>query len=763
MDDGRATEGISPWWRHGAILVMIAGFTILSIVTVETYGNAPPIPARVVDAAGTTLFTRADILHGQEVFLKYALMEHGTLWGHGAYLGPDYSAEYLHRLAEIARDTQAEARYGKSYAALAGGPAAEVAAQVRVELKANRYDPTSDSLRFSPGETAAFATQQREWRAYFDGTVPPPGLPSAYIHRPDELAALAAYFAWATWATVADRPGKDYSYTNNWPYEPLVGNLPTASTFLWSALSVITLLGALGFVLFAFGKFDFLGWKGEAEPGHAHDRRLLGWRPTASQEASSLFLAVVAVLFLLQTLAGGALAHYRVEPGGFYGFDLSRWLPYNLLRTWHLQLAIFWIATAWVAGGLFLAPLVGGGDPPGQRAGVFVLLAALAVVVAGSLLGEALGIRDRLGSLWFWLGHQGSEYLDLGRLWQCLLAVGLVFWLFLMFRALRPAMRRPGEGGLAALFLYSAVAIPLFYLPALFYGPDTNFTVIDNWRFWIIHLWVEGFFELFATTLVAVMFFQMGLVNATTATRLVYLDAILYLGAGIVGTGHHWYFTGQGTLNMGLAACFSAMEVVPLTLLTLDAWDFVSLRNRQCPECGQAFAARQRWAIYFLMAVGFWNFVGAGVFGFLINLPIVSYFEVGTLLTSNHGHTAMFGVFGMLALAVLVFCLRALLDDARWRRVEPLVGVGFWGLNGGLALMVVLDLFPGGVLQLWDVLTHGYWHARRLPFLMTGTFHALEWARIVADSAFLVFGVVPIVAATLRAVAGGIATAGSRV
>jgi len=187
------------------------------------------------------------------------------------------------------------------------------------------------------------------------------------------------------------------------------------------------------------------------------------------------------------------------------------------------------------------------------------------------------------------------------------------------------------------------------------------------------------------------MFFQMGLVAARTATRIVYLDAILYLGAGIVGTGHHWYFTGQGTLNMGLAACFSAMEVVPLTLLTLDAWDFVSLQDRRCAECGHAFAARQTWAIYFLMAVGFWNFVGAGIFGFLINLPIVSYFEVGTLLTSNHGHTAMFGVFGMLALAVVVFCLRAFADDGRWQRVEGLIRTGFWGLNVGLGLMVLLD------------------------------------------------------------------------
>jgi len=758
MEDGLMTNerpdtaSLSPWWRHSAILVMIAGFTILSIVTAKTYDNAPPIPARVVDDGGGTIFTRDDVLRGQEVFFKYGLMEHGTLWGHGAYLGPDYSAEYLHRLAEIARDTLARQQYGTSYPALEHGPAAEIAEQVQRTLKTNRYDQRSDTLRFSPGEVVAFETQRGEWSNYFSGKNPAPGLPSAYIKHPEELASLAAYFAWASWATVADRPGKDYSYTNNWPYEPMAGNVPSASTYLWSALSLITLLGGLGVVLLAFGRFNFLGWKGEGDPTHAHDNRMLAWSITPSQRATGLLLVVVAVLFLLQAFAGGALAHYRVEPGGFYGFDLSRWLPYNLLRTWHLQLAIFWIATAWVAGGLFLAPLVGRYEPPGQRLGVLVLLGALATVVFGSLFGEYLGINDALGNLWFWFGHQGSEYLDLGRFWQFGLAIGLVFWLVLMFRGLRPAMQRPGEGDLPSLFLYGAVAIPLFYLPALFYGPHTNFAVIDNWRFWIIHLWVEGFFELFATVLVAVMFFQLGLVSTRTATRLVYLDAILYLGGGIVGIGHHWYFTGQGTLNMGLAACFSAMEVVPLTLLTLDAWDFVSLPNRQCAECGYAVAARQKWAIYFLMAVGFWNFVGAGVFGFLINLPIVSYFEIGTLLTSNHGHTAMFGVFGMLALAVLVFCLRALVEDDRWRRVEPLVRTGFWGLNAGLALMVLLDLFPGGVLQLWDSLTSGYWHARRLAYLMTGTFHALEWARIAADGVFLVFGVVPIVLATFRSV-----------
>ncbi len=750
-DTSGGAASLSPWWRHSAILVMIAGFSVLSFLTVITYSNAPPVPEKAVDTAGNVVFTGADIQKGQEVFFKHGLMEHGTLWGHGAYLGPDYSAEYLHRLSEVTRDTIALEKYGRLFAEISPDDQSAVSAGVTRVLKENRYRPASRTLLLTPGEVSAYHIQATEWNSYFTNQDAPPGLPVNYIKDPAELKALTAYFAWAAWAASAARPGKDYSYTNNWPYEPMAGNRPSTEAYVWSALSLITLLGGLGVILFAVGKFDYLGWRGEG----GHDTHIAHSAPapltlTPSQWATGWFFGIVALLFLAQALLGGLIAHYRVEPGAFYGIGIARFLPYTLARTWHLQLAIFWIATAWVGGGLFLAPWVGGREPRGQKTGVYVLLGALVAVVVGSLAGECLGINGKLGQLWFWLGHQGSEYLDLGRFWQFLLAAGLVFWLVLMFRALRPAIQNPGKRELSSLFLYAAVAIPFFYLPALFYGPHTNFAVIDNWRFWIIHLWVEGFFELFATVLVAIMFHQMGVVSAKTATRLIYLDAILYLGGGIVGTGHHWYFTGQGTLNMGLAACFSAMEVVPLTLLTLDAWDFIKLKNAQCSKCGHDLANGQKWAIYFLMAVGVWNFVGAGIFGFLINLPIVSYFEIGTALTPNHGHAALFGVFGMLALAVLVFCLRAMQSDAVWKDTEKFIRLGFWGANIGLALMILLDLFPGGVIQLWDSISHGYWHARRLTFLMGGLYHKLEWARMAGDMTFILFGAVPIALGALR-------------
>jgi nitric oxide reductase subunit B len=495
------------------------------------------------------------------------------------------------------------------------------------------------------------------------------------------------------------------------------------------------------------GKFGYLGWKGEGDTAHVTHCAPAALTLTPSQWATGWFFAVVALLFLAQSFLGGALAHYRVEPGGFYGFDIARFLPYTLARTWHLQLAIFWIATAYIAGGLFLAPAVGGREPAGQATGAHLLFGALVFVAVGSLLGEWLGLNQLLGGLWFWFGHQGWEYLELGRAWQVLLAAGLLFWLVLLFRGIAPARRDPESREIASLFLYAAIAIPLFYLPAMFFGPRGHFSVVDTWRFWIIHLWVEGFFELFVTVMVAVIFYKLSIVSHLTAARVVYLDAILYLGSGIIGTGHHWYWTGQSHITMALAALFSALEVVPLTLLTLDAWDFIRVGRTTCDACGKAVAIPHKWTFAFLIAVGVWNFVGAGVFGFLINLPIVSYYEVGTILTPNHGHAAMMGVFGMLAMALMVFALRQVSSDAHWGRVERLVRISFWGLNGGLALMVVTSLFPGGVLQLWDVLEHGYWHARSPAFSGQGLLLILEWVRLPADAIFIGVGVVPAVLA----------------
>jgi nitric oxide reductase subunit B len=728
-------EQLSPRWRYAVIITFALGLSVLILLTFTAYRNAPPIPERVVDTAGSVLLTGTDVRKGQEVFLEYGLMDNGTIWGHGGYLGPDFSAGVLHDWALALAQQGARNRYSKDYSGLTEQERGAIDAEVAQLLKVNRYDPRTGVLTVLPAGADTFQAEIARWKEYFRDPRGNGGLPANLITDPQQLHDLTAFFTWAAWASVAERPGTGHSYTNNFPYDRLAGNYPPSAALLWTAISFIFLLAGTAIVLLAFGKFDYLGWHGTPMAREA-------WVLSGSQKAALKYMTVAAFVLLGQTFFGAGIAHYRADPGTFYGMDLSKFLPSNLLRTWHLQSAIFWIATSYVAGALFVAELLGRTSPRGQRRGIDVLFGALALVIVGSMLGEWAGLVQWLPRSWFWFGDQGWEYLEIGRFWQLLLAIGLMFWFFLIWRAVAPARRDPQTRGFANFFLIAAFAIPLFYLPALFFGSQTNYTIVDAWRFWIIHLWVEGFFEFFVTVIVAVIFYEMGLVQRLTALRAIYLDAILYFGGGLIGTGHHWYWTGQTELNMAVSGTFSALEVVPLTLITLDAWDFVRVTRGR-----EAVVDRHRWTFYFLMAVGFWNFVGAGVFGFLINTPIVSYYEVGTILTPNHGHASMMGVFGMLGAGLMVFVLRETVADDVWARLWRWVRVAFWGLNVGLAMMVVFSLFPGGIMQVRDVIEHGYWHARGLEYTASSLARTLEWLRMPGDLVFMFAGALPLAVA----------------
>ena len=580
-------EQLSPWWGRAVAFTFVMGFAVLILLTFKAYQNAPPVAGHVVDATGALVYTGDDVRHGQEVFLKHGLMDNGTIWGHGAYLGPDFGAAVLHDWATDLAHRTAQTRFSKSYADLDAGERAAVDGEVGALLKANRYDASTDTLTLLPAAVDTFHNEIDVWKKYFEHPVNNGGLPVRAVSDPQELHDLTAFFTWAAWSSVAQRPGTTHSYTNNFPYDPLAGNHASGAALLWSAISFIALLGGTAIVLLAFGKFDYLGWHGMPS---SRER----WTLSAAQSATLKFMAVAVLLFLTQTLVGGGVAHYRAEPGSFYGLDLSAIFPSNLLRAWHLQTAIFWIATSYVAGALFVAELLGGVSPRRQALGVHVLFAAIVVVAVGSLLGEWASLMGWLPKSWFWIGDQGWEYLEIGRFWQMLLAVGLLFWFFLVWRAVAPARRDPVKRGFANFFLIAAFAIPLFYLPALFFGSQTNYTIVDAWRFWIIHLWVEGFFEFFVTVIVAIIFYEMGLVKRISALRTIYLDAILYFGGGLIGTGHHWYWTGQTELNLAVSAVFSALEVVPLTLITLDAWDFVKVTRGD-----EAIVKRHCWTFYF--------------------------------------------------------------------------------------------------------------------------------------------------------------------
>ncbi|HWO40198.1 MAG TPA: cbb3-type cytochrome c oxidase subunit I, partial [Candidatus Eisenbacteria bacterium] len=663
------------------------------------------------------------------VFQRYGLMQYGSVYGHGAYLGPDFTAEYLHHSAAF------------MVSAYSSEPAGRLSARERVaaELHHNTYDAGENRLAWSEARAKAHRKMIEYYRGVFSSDRTRGGAQPEWISDPEEIRKLTAFFAWTAWTAAANRPGYGYSYTNNWPPEPLAGNFITADAITWSVISIIGLLGGTGLILYFFGRYDWLGWRDDTS--HPIQFRSVEEVPvTPAQRAVVWFLLVSSLLFVLQTLTGGLIAHYRAEPEGFFGLNVSSLLPFNIMRTWHVQLAIFWVSASYLATGIFIVPLIAGRERRGQNALTLALLIAVAIVVFGSLAGEYAGARGWLGEgLWFWLGHQGWEYLDLGRLWQILLIIGLFLWVFIIFRGLSGTLGERHFGNMPWMLFYAALAIPAFYAVGLLASPHEGFVVNDFWRFWVVHLWVEDFLELFTTVVVAYMFVLLGAVREATALRVIYLDIILYSLGGVIGTMHHLYFSGTPVAHMALGATFSALEVIPLLLLTLEAWSFIKTGEQKTLERYHL----HRWAVWFLVSVGVWNFLGAGVFGFLINLPVVSYYEIGTALTANHGHTAMMGVYGMLAVGLLLFCLRYLTRADRWS--DRAARISFWSLNIGLAWMAFVNLFPLGILQLYYAVETGYWYARSLDFLNVKAVNLLEWSRLPGDALFIVGGALPLV------------------
>jgi len=715
-------------------MVITASFLVLGYYGREIYHLAPPLPARVLTPDGSVLFTARDIKDGQNVWQSMGGQEVGTVWGHGAYVAPDWTADWLHRECVWLLDHWAVQSGGKTYDQLDPETQAALRERLKIEIRSNTYNPASGDLVVSQTRAEAIRAVGAHYTALFGDDPALQKLRKAYaiptdsIKTPERRQLISAFFFWAAWACGTDRPGGQVTYTQNWPPESLIDNRPTGSIVVWSVISFVVLLAGVGAMVWYFAAQRH--HDGEEAQEAPESDPLLALKATPSMRAVLKYFWVVAALIVVQVGLGAIAAHYGVEGDGFYGIPLSKWLPYSVARTWHTQLGIFWIATAWLATGLFVAPAVSGYEPRGQRLGVNFLFICLLIIVVGSLAGEWMGEMQRLGlSANFWFGEQGYEYVDLGRFWQIFLLIGLFLWLFLMGRALWPALRDPGPNRhLLALFLIASAAIALFYGAGLMWQRQTNLAVAEYWRWWVVHLWVEGFFEVFATVVIAFLFTRMGLLRIATATASVIFSTVIFLSGGILGTFHHLYFTGTPTAVLALGATFSALEIVPLVLIGFEGYENLTLSR------ARPWVSAYKWPINFFVAVAFWNLVGAGLFGFLINPPIGLYYMQGLNTTPVHAHTALFGVYGMLGIGLMLFCLRGLTGPEVWK--SRALWISFWFMNIGLALMVLLSLLPVGLLQTWASVEHGMWYARSAEFLQTGLMDRLRWLRVIGDSIF---------------------------
>ncbi len=714
-------------------VVIAASFAVLIYYGNDIYHKMPPVPEKVVTADGTILFTAKEIRDGQNVWQSAGGQQMGSVWGHGAYVAPDWSADWLHRESVWLLDHWANQQSGKPYKEIPATDQAALRARLQAEMRDNSYKADTGELVVSADRAAAIRAVAEHYKQLFSAAPELAKLREAYaipgnVLRDDgRRHQLTGFFFWAAWACAANRPGENISYTQNWPPEPLVANVPTGSSVLWSVVSFVLLLAGVG----ALAWYNAVLRTKEEQPHDLPEKDpLLGLQPTPSMRATLKYFWVVAALIVAQVIMGVVTAHYGVEGSGFYGIPLAEWLPYSVTRTWHTQLAVFWIATAWLATGLFIAPAVSGHEPKFQRAGVNFLFVCLLIIVVGSMYGTWAGTRQKMGlAANFWFGHQGYEYVDLGRFWQLFLFVGLWVWLFLMGRAMWPAFKKPGEHKhLLALFLIASTAIALFYGAGLMWGRQTHYAIAEYWRWWVVHLWVEGFFEVFATVVIAFLFTRMGLLRTLTATAAVLFSTTIFLSGGIIGTFHHLYFSGTPTAVMALGAVFSALEVVPLVLIGFEAYENLTLSR------ARKWVSAYRWPIYCFVAVAFWNLVGAGLFGFLINPPIALYYMQGLNTTAVHGHTALFGVYGMLGIGLMLFCLKGLTVRRTWR-TRPL-SFAFWAINIGLALMVLLSDLPRGLMQTVASVNEGMWWARSADFMQQGIMETFRWLRVIGDTIF---------------------------
>jgi nitric oxide reductase subunit B len=722
------------------VLICIVTFSVLIFSGSAIYKNAPPIPATVVSEQQEIILTQANIESGQVTYLGRGGQHIGSIWGHGSYLAPDWTADVLHRwgLATAGILYNNDPNFSEAdLKALPEVDRATLQAQVRQEFKTNRYDADTKSLTLTTAQTKGLNKVFESYHTLLSQGSAIHSIPSGWFTDDTQIRNVTAFFSWTAWAASANRPNAPFSYTANFPHDDLIGNQAPPQFLIWSIVSVIVLIAAIAIFLYVYITQE------DSEEVQTVAERPLIRLATPSQKVTTLFFGVAMTLFLVQILMGMVTAHYAVEGDGFYGLPIQQYLPYAASRTWHLQIAVFWIATCWLAAGLYFAPRFSKYEPKLQAWGNGGLLIALTVVVVGSLIGSWASVQGYLGGdKSFWFGHQGYEYVELGRLWQLLLIGGMVFWLWLMFRALKPALKAEGDKtGLNHFFLYSAISIPLFYASGLMYNNHTHLSIAEYWRWWVVHLWVEGFFEVFATVAIAYLCSELGFLKRSSALRATYMTTILYLGSGVIGTLHHLYFSGTPVFITAMGSVSSALEVVPLTLIGFEV-----VKSLKLSKEAQGF---YRMPLKFFLATCFWNLVGAGVFGFLINPPIFLYYSQGLNITPIHAHSALYGVYGSLAIALMLFALREVTPDRAWD--EKNLNRSFWWLNGGLGMMMIFGLIPNGFYQLVQSVNHGTWYARSAEVIGSPWMRWTVWLRIPGDIVFSV-GTLILVYCVIRAI-----------
>ncbi len=718
LDKFMSRKGLfTSFWLIGIVMVVA-----LIYYTANLQKEVPPIPKTVQSVSGEVLYTYDDVVEGKGFFQQFDLMDWGTMLGMGAYMGPDFTTDFFHYRAEFLYDYYGKQHYGKSAKDLADDERGRIKAIVTKDFHDTKL--TDNQTVYTEGSAGAYKAnvvyitkllvEGDKKRAFPGGVI-----------RTEEAKKIAAFVDWGQLVSSSLRPGTDRTWSNNWPNEPLVGQeirFFSHWVSLWEFLLLWTLTIAVIYLA-----YEYLLKK---EPGEELVPALTITSLFPSQKKLLKYIPIVSLLFLVQMILGSYLAHLYAEPEK--DFIISQGLmPFNIIRAIHTNIAIIWIAVGWLVGGLLIAPWVANKDHKFPWL-VDILWGALLVVAVGGLTGLYMGANGMMRETWFWLGNEGRELLNLGRVWDIGLVIGLVFWFLLIISLIRKAST---NNPLVGTIIWSAFAIATLYIAGMMplHKAFPNYTVDDYYRWWVIHLWVELTFELFAAGTIAFFTVSLGLISQKTAVRIMVFELLLIMLSGTLGVGHHYWWQGLDEYWIAIGGIFSALEPLPLALMIVEA----AKNQREKVHSGENFP----FAMPFMWIAGSaaLNWIGAGFLGMVINTPTISYYSHGTYLIMPHGHVALLGAFGYIAIAFLYMTSRANAMANGWAWSDKLSKSGFWLLTIGVLLLGVINLVIGEQ-QTRMAATEGYFFTRTREALEGLSFWM--WLRLLPDLMMIAGGAV---------------------
>ncbi len=697
------------FWVSALIMV-----SILIFFTANLQKEVPPIAEKVVSESGETLYTYDDVVNGKGMFQQFDLMDYGTLLGMGAYLGPDFTTEFFHRRAEFLYDHYGQTEFGKDHAQLS----AEQEGWIKERVKADFYGGTglvAGTVIYTDASAAAYKAN----KAYLVDFLVNGNKEQAWVGgviRIEEAQLIAAFIDWSQMVAGTKRTGTDRTWSNDWPPEPLVDQDVSWTSHISTLWELLFLwIGTIFVLVIAYEKLL------KRDENEILEEPLVITKLFPSQEKLIKYVPIVGLFFLLQMIIGGYLAHIYTDPVNNFIVDQSI-MPFNVMRALHVNLAILWVAIGWLVGGMLIAPLVANEDLKFPWL-VDVLWGALLVVGGGGLVGIYMGATGQMRDVWFWFGNEGRELLNLARVWDIGLVVGLVMWFLMVYSVIRKAKT---NNVLVGTIIWSAFGIATLYIAGMMplnkIAP--NFTVDDYYRWWVVHLWVELTFELFAAGVLAFLTVALGLVSRKSAERVMLFELGLIIFSGTLGVGHHYWWQGLDEYWIAIGGIFSAMEPLPLVLLMIEAFK----EQRHIKEEGRNFP----FAVPFLFLAGsaFLNWFGAGILGMVINTPTINYYSHGTYLIMPHGHAALLGAFGYISLAFMYLVVRsnAMAKGLEWD--EKLSRIGFWLVTIGVVLYAVPTLIIG-FKQAQIAHDFGYWATRQRDILEP--LKPVMWSRLLPD------------------------------